>query len=88
MSYPVLYRDHRGHLDESMATVQEVASLADLNEHLNKSFDGFPWKVEAIKFEHLGLDERTGWDTYAVMVKYLPNGHKFYPFGFSNGILK
>lgn len=81
----ILYRDHTGSLNESMKTVQEVTCEADIINHLNKFLKGFGKEVEELKFNHVGMDERIGWDTYNVM--YIIKGeHTFLVAGQTNGI--
>jgi hypothetical protein len=57
------YRDHKGGINESMATVQEMQSPQQLMRHLQQVYGDVP----VFGFKHIGYDERTGWDTYYVM---------------------
>ncbi len=85
------YRSHRGSLSDSMETEVEVNTLEELIAHinsLNNDFDEkFSGKVEELKFEHVGMDERIGWDTYYVLVKglYPSQGIGFVVAGMSDG---
>ena len=64
-----LYREHRGSLDDSMQTVIEVKSKAELREHILKVDDWAPLagKLTIEKYGTKPLDERIGWDTHIVM---------------------
>jgi len=59
---PFLYRDHRGSLDSSMETVQEMHSANQLRKHVYDIFGDGQVTVE----EYGGVDERIGWDTHLV----------------------
>lgn len=63
------YRDHRGGLDESMATQIEVNNIDELKDHLNKTWNGLGTTVEEIKFEYYGYDSRINWNTHLVSVR-------------------
>jgi hypothetical protein len=78
------YRDHRGSLSDSMETVQEVSSIDEIKRHLNKSYTPFRLSVAEIKFEHEGIDHRTGWDTYYVLQRLEGEKH-FTVAGMSDG---
>lgn len=65
-------RQHRGGLDESMATVQEIEpTLTALVAHINVLYKDFGPTVTAdqLKFHSQGMDTRIGWDTYLVGIK-------------------
>ena len=64
-----LYREHRGSLDDSMQTVIEIKSKAELREHILKVDDWAPLagKLTIEKYGTKPLDERIGWDTHIVM---------------------
>ncbi len=75
-----LYRDHRGSLDASMATVQDL-TLTELILHAHKVIGTYEdvGEVEVKKYGPEGeIDERIGWDTYIVNC----NGSVL---GFTNG---
>lgn len=83
----ILYRPHRGSLDEAMRSVIEVFSFDQLVRHMRREVhhmeniypaDDLP-TVDNTKLEHMGLDERIGWDTYLVTV----NGKAW---GYTNGV--
>ena len=78
------YRDHRGNLLDSMATVQEVNSVEEIKQHLNKFFNQFGKSVGEIKFEYVCYDERVGWDTYFVLQR-LEGEEDFTVAGTSDG---
>lgn len=64
-------REHRGGLDESMATVREVADRADLLEVIRGTLAPFGVDVKAgqLKVEPYCFDRRIGWDTYLITVE-------------------
>jgi hypothetical protein len=66
-----LIREHRGTLDDSLQTVQEIGGLNELLDAIRKSFApfGFPVEPEQLEFVHQGMDSRTGWDTHLILVK-------------------
>lgn len=70
----VLYRDHRGGLDDSMQTVQEL-DLQGIQDHLHKLFG--PGIIEVKKY---GFDPRINWDTHVVT-------HNGRAVGFTNGAI-
>lgn len=82
----MLYRDHRGSLEDSMKTVQEFHTPKELNNHLNTIFSEYGKTVIDVKFEYKGLDARIGWETYYVLIK-LDGQDEFNIVGMSNGIL-
>ena len=59
----IKYREHRGSLKESEKTEKTFNDLKELKEHLN---DIYGDNIKDIKFQHVGMDDRTGWDTYYV----------------------
>lgn len=69
-THEILYRDHRGWLDESLETTRTIKTVEDIKSHLNETLSVFWKQVDSISFKHLGLDTRTGWDTYNVIMKY------------------
>ena len=60
----MLFRFHRGSLEDSMKTVREVKSLAEI-EALLKSAGYLPGKIKVYDY---GYDFRVGWNTYVVTV--------------------
>lgn len=76
------YRDHRGGYKESMETVQEVKSVQDIKNHLVSIYG----EIQDIRFEHVLVDDRNGWDTYYVLMS--PDGENYHPIGMTDGIPK
>jgi hypothetical protein len=70
-------RMHRGSLEESMATAQAVpASEAGVRAYLKAESDLASW-VSSLRFDievtcYGGVDPRTGWSTYLVLVDGFP----------------
>lgn len=65
------FREHRGGLDESLATMVEVNNLAGLLDHIHSVFL-WPHVTDAdLSFEpYGGDDDRIGWkDVHAVLLK-------------------
>ena len=58
---------HRGGLSESMATVTEIWTLEQLNDHVKRQC-GFDDKDPDIMcdFVYQGFDSRIGWNTWMV----------------------
>lgn len=75
-----LFREQRGGLEESMATVVELESRAQLVDYVAAIFNG-QW-IDPAKLDVLphGIDHRTGWDTFIVTL----DGQAI---GFTNGPL-
>lgn len=78
------YRDHRGSLAESMDTVQEVSTIEEIKNHLNKFYNQIGHSVVEIKFVHVGMDDRINWDTYHVLQRLDGENH-FTVAGMSDG---
>ena len=75
-----LFREHRASYEESMATVMEVESLAELKKVLIEKDIGFViGPLNTLPYG--GIDERNDWDTWIVMC----SGSVL---GFSDGELK
>lgn len=62
-----LFRWHRGSLSDSMETVQEFASYAELLRFVQEDMEAWNVSVTTLTFEHSGIDDRIGWDTWLVM---------------------
>lgn len=65
------YRDHRGGLSDSMATVQQFQTKAELIDYLQQDlYQFFPGKYDVSKIEikYYGYDQRIGWDSYIVLL--------------------
>ena len=83
---PVLYRPHRGGLDDSMREVVEVNDLPQLVRHMRREVESWYPEDELptegnTKLEPYAYDPRIKWDTYLVTVK----GQAW---GYTNGPLK
>lgn len=74
----LLYRDHRGGYKESMETVRSIKGKDDILSQLED-------KGELIVEPYSGIDMRNGWNTHIVKQIY-PDG-RYYPVGFTNGML-
>jgi len=63
-------REHRGSLDDSMATVREVKDRAELLGIIQEQLKPFEVSVthEQIHVEPYCRDERTGWDTWLITI--------------------
>ena len=60
----VAYRDHRGSLRNSMSTMQRFDTEAGLREHIVRHYG----EIQTLEYEHIGMDDRIGWDTWYVLV--------------------
>ena len=69
-----------------MKTVQDVSTIEQIKQHLNKFYNQLGKSVEEIKFEHVGMDERINWDTYHVLQR-LEGETDFTVAGMSDGVL-
>lgn len=63
------YRDHKGGLAESLNTTRNVYSKMELLDYLNEQYYAWGEEITELKFKHVGMDERIGWDTYYVLIK-------------------
>jgi hypothetical protein len=61
----ILFREHRGGLQEAMKTVQEVSCLEDI-EKIKNIPDEFKGKL---RIEHYCYDRRIDWDTYIIDIE-------------------
>ena len=75
---PLLFRFHRGGLDDSMKTIVVIQSLVDLVLIISKKVEN----LTGIKIRHYCQDERIGWDTYIVLIEDDYTG--IHPIGFLN----
>ena len=73
------YRDHKGSLEDSMATVQTVRTKQQLLKHLSSVYGK---EISEVKFKYACYDERIEWDTYYVLAKV--NTDRFCIVGMSN----
>jgi hypothetical protein len=64
-------REHRGSLDESLATVRSVADRAELVALIHYTLEPFGQDVKAddIFVTPYGRDERIGWDTHLITIR-------------------
>ena len=70
----MLYRDHRGSLEDSMKTVVQLpATLHALAAHLNAC----PQDIEVRPYG--GIDARIGWNTHIVLLCGRPAGFTNFP---------
>ena len=69
----MIYRQHRGGLEESMATSKQVDSLAHLVEIINENRMNNIC-ADDIQIRFICYDTRTEWDTYMVIVDGRPEG--------------
>ena len=60
---PVLFRFHRGLLEDSLKTVIEIHSFEQLLLHIVSEMD---MELSSISYEPYVYDERIGWDTQIV----------------------
>lgn len=74
----LLFRLHRGTLDESMKTVIKMPSMEELIFFLYTNCDLIPSELVIKKYVY---DERIGWDTYIVIITVANNS---YPIGYLN----
>lgn len=81
MTNPLLFRFHRGSLDESMQTVIEIWSYEHLLSHIRKHWDP---PISSLKIEPYCLDERIDWDTHIVYIAIGNDTKLLLPVGFLN----
>lgn len=67
----MLFREHRGSLEDSMTTVIELKDRKDLIAHCDRIFpDCRPIQSDHLQFTACGSDERIGWnETYIVTLR-------------------
>lgn len=79
---PLLFRFHRGGLNESMETVTEIESFEELIMLITSSWDVQPTRIT---IEPYMFDERIGWDTQLVRVVLAgETANVSYPVGYLN----
>lgn len=61
-------REHRGTLAESLATVFKVETKSQLLDEINARSETH-FREDDLAITHLGMDERCGWDTYAISLR-------------------
>ena len=63
------FRQHRGGYAESMATVVDAGTLADVEQIVNGFLSGPSTKGRVeVKPYSSGVDSRNGWDTHVVLL--------------------
>lgn len=74
------FREHRGSLEESMATCIDVVDKSELIIHLHKTLEKnwFKFDDEDVHIAPYSYDERTGWHTFIVTID------RFGVVGFTN----
>lgn len=72
-------RQHRGSLDDSMATCFEVQNKQELVDEMSNIL-GYRIADADVSVEYYAFDQRINWDTY--LVKY-----KNHAFGFADGMI-
>jgi hypothetical protein len=77
----VKFREHRGSLEESMATVVELESMDDLRQRCRDLVTDAKL-LDEIRLVFLCYDSRVNWDTYIV---FIPG---YGVLGHTNGELK
>jgi len=80
MTDTILFRFHRGSLDESMETVEEVDSFEDLLLLIAESMD---LELVSLSYKPYGYDHRINWDTQIVMGRF-KGFYAAWPVGFLN----
>lgn len=60
------FRQHRGGLKESLETTVEVSTFPEFVEVVHAIWP----EMTGIKLEHIGMDTRTGWNTYNVVIEF------------------
>lgn len=83
---PLLFRHHRGALEDSMKTVVEVKSLDELTKLVAEAYELFDKSKDTINVEFYGYDDRIGWNTH--MVSIIDRNGKVHPIGWTSGELK
>ena len=78
-----LFREHRGTLEDSMATVVTINNREELVRHIADKLTAFGVDVqpENIQVSPYAKDERIDWDTYIVVLK------GYGVVGFTNGFI-
>ncbi len=79
---PLLFRFHKGSLQESMNTIREIPNYEFL-EWLIRYTSCIP-AIDGISINYYCYDERIDWDTYIVSADYKSNDRISYPVGFLN----
>lgn len=64
------FRQHRGGFDDSMATVVDARTLADVERILSELYPGASTKGRVKIKPYAGIDLRNGWDTHVVLLDH------------------
>jgi hypothetical protein len=76
----VKVREHRGSLNDSLATQVEIErTIYSLASYISQTL-GYRVEPRDIEVNQYGFDDRIGWDTYIIIVKGSP-------FGFTDGYI-
>ncbi len=59
----VLFREHKGSLEDSLQTIKEVDSLKDIQFTMNEKYFH---PISNLKSEYYTYDGRISWDTYII----------------------
>ncbi len=70
---PLLFRFHRGSLEDSMETVMEIKSVKHFISHMKKYWF-FPFEKVNLQIRKYRYDERIDWDTFLVTLSGIPVG--------------
>lgn len=82
MTDTVLFRFHRGSLDDSMKTVVEIDTWEQLEELIEESWQV---KISAMEIKPYIYDDRIDWETQIVTIKVCADETCVtYPVGFLN----
>lgn len=84
----LLYRRHRGGLEDSMKTVIEFETEEELFAIIEKDWKDIG-KIIKIEFGRYAFDERTNWHTHQVIVHYETTGSEkndIATAGYANGL--
>ena len=76
----MLFREHKGSLNESMNTVKTVENLNDVWNIIKENFEPFGIKKE-LEISYYCIDNRINWKTYIIT---MPD---YGVIGFTNGFL-
>ncbi len=82
MNQSLLFRFHRGCIDESMKTVIAIHSYQQLIEHIEEHWDFYPMTIKIMPYVY---DDRIHWDTHIVSAHFKGiEKQGFMPVGFLN----
>lgn len=85
-SQTILFRPHRGGLDDSMTLTKEVKSKTELLALLKTELESLNLPKDVtesrISTQHQGFDSRTGWETHLLLLDGTT------PLGYTNNSLE